>query len=117
MIEGDKLVWIDPDNQTSSLITIFEIRRESKTVLGKTEDGLSEVECFIHELKKPVDVYCCKKCGNIDIQERAWVYSNTFTYADVTDDDSLAWCDECNNTTTIINLEEFLNNKNNDNSN
>jgi hypothetical protein len=115
MKKGDKLVWIDPDNKTSSLVTVLQDTKGSDFVLVKSENNTSEIGCFRHQLKNPVDVYCCKKCGNIDVQERAWVYSNTFTYADTVDDDSQAWCEQCDSSTVVVNLEEFLTNTENEN--
>jgi hypothetical protein len=105
---GKLMAWCDPDNKTSCLVTIKEINED--TILCANEH--TELQAYPEDLKHLEDVMCCNNCGSLDIQEKAWVYSNTLQYADAVDSVS-CWCDVCTSENRIVSVNEYLKNKNN----
>ena len=110
---NDKVVWIDPDNLTSAVVTINEVCGDN---IYKCSNEFTELECYGNELKELNSVICCEVCGNIDIQQKAWIFSNTYTYSssacDGEDEDN--WCNKCNSHTYLSSVEEYLKNKEED---
>jgi hypothetical protein len=66
------------------------------------------------------DLIVCSDCGSDKISEKIWVDSNSFIslngdsyYKYITgDDDSLYWCDKCNDMTHPVHISEYKEGKN-----
>lgn len=58
---------------------------------------------------------CCPICGGTNVQVLAWIDANTNLFcADVDShiDAENTWCEDCQEHTGLITIEEFLHNKN-----
>ena len=109
---NDKVVWIDPDNQASIIVTINEVCEDN---IYKCSNRFSEMEVYGNELKELNSVLCCEVCGNIDIQQKAWVYVNNYTFeSSCSFDDEDNYCEECERSAGIVTVEGYLKNKEED---
>lgn len=104
---GDKMVFVDPSNNFSHVVTIEELYNDTEVL---TSSGGREIK----NLKNLVDVNCCANCGNIDIEEQAWVFANTNIYSDViSDNNTVTWCRDCQAHVEQKTVKEYLGNGNN----
>lgn len=89
-----KVVWIDPDSETSA---IFEVVKDDDESLFLKND-FTELEAFPHEIQSLEDTYCCSVCGCIDIQEQGWFFVNKQGPIEITDmvENGRIWCPSCN---------------------
>jgi len=90
---GDKLVWLDPDNVESKVIEVtgFDGLSEDFYLIEKDEDG-DGFHC--EELHTVDSILCCEKCGKIDVESRAWVFTNSSVFNHNCDDLG-HWCKNC----------------------
>lgn len=58
------------------------------------------------------DPLVCFNCGSHDVQIKAWVDANTLKFKDLCDshDDEDNYCDECQESTSLINQSEYISN-------
>ena len=99
---GDKLVFVDPDSEFSHVVRIEELYSETEVL---TNSGGKERK----DLQQLGDTYCCGNCGNIDIEEQAWVFTNTRKYSDVISDTNVkTWCRDCSAHVEQKTVEEYL---------
>jgi hypothetical protein len=89
-----KVVWIDPDSETSA---IFEIVEDNDEIL-LLKNEFTELEAMPHEIQSLEDTYCCSVCGCIDIQEQGWFLVNKQGPTQITDmvENGGIWCPTCN---------------------
>ena len=88
---GDKLVWLDPDNLHSQIVTVTFIDDEFIKV---DDNEYCDSTVFDDELHTLDSILCCEKCGNIDIESRAWVFANSSIFNHNCDDLG-HWCKNC----------------------
>lgn len=102
----DKVVWIDPAHETSHVTEIIQINKP----VYFCSNGTTEVEALEEELVCIGDIFCCSKCGNIDIEIKHWVRATDLSPTDLVDTDE-CYCDKCEATLNFENLEVYLKNK------
>ena len=88
---GDKLVWLDPDNLYSQVVTVTLV---DNPIIGVDANEDCESTVFDSELHTLESINCCEICGNIDIEKTAWVYANNGVLSNNTDVTSF-WCPNC----------------------
>lgn len=102
-----KMVWIDPDHETSAIVEIIKIEGDIYTCISKT----SEIEATKDELLNLSDTFCCKDCGSLEIQNKIWIYTNGGNvFAGPLDDDGADdyYCPTCNNLVAVITVDDYL---------
>jgi hypothetical protein len=89
-----KVVWIDPEGETSAVFEV--VKEDEETMFLKNE--FSEAEVPVWETQSLEDTYCCPQCGNIDIQEQGWFLVNKKGPTEIVDmvENAPIWCPECN---------------------
>lgn len=116
---GDEVVWLDPAHETSHVTKIVQINKP----VYVCNNGTTELECLSKELATLEGTFCHANCGCIDIQSEAWSYTNSIKGENLHIafiDAGRNYCPNCEEVfedNELISVEEFLNNKNNDNSN
>jgi len=119
MKKGDKVVWLDLAHETSHVTTIIKIKGD----IILCSNGTTELECLSKELTTLEGTFCHKECGCIDIQSEAWSYQNYIEGENPHKgfvDSGTNYCPNCKKIfedNELVSVKEFLNNKNNDNSN
>lgn len=106
---GDKLVWLDPDNLYSQVVTVTLVDNQ---IVGVDANEDCESTVFDSELHTLESISCCEKCGNIDIEEKAWIYVNSSVFNERTDDVEY-WCGQCKNTCYPVTVKQYLDDTNN----
>lgn len=111
---GDKLVWLDPDNITSQIVTVdfidedeIQINGVDSQIIDCTGEAACDIEVFSDELHTLDSILCCQECGNIDIEEKAWIYVNSSVFNERTDDVE-CWCGQCKNTCYPVTVKQYL---------
>ena len=104
---GDKLVWLDPDNMTSQIVIIDAINEE---ILSCTGEADCDVEVFDNELHTLDSILCCEKCGNIDVESKAWIFTNSSVF-NQNCHDLEHWCNNGCGEVNLKTVKQYLDEK------
>lgn len=59
-------------------------------------------------MSKADEIYCCHKCGNVDIEEKHWVKVNSKQLAGKADETNDVHCEICDETTKAVTRTEYM---------
>lgn len=114
---GDKLVWLDPDNVTSQIVTVdfidedeIQINGVDSQIIDCTGEAACDIEVFSDELHTLDSILCCQECGNIDVESKAWIFTNSSVF-NQNCHDLEHWCNNGCGEVNLKTVKQYLDEK------